>query len=252
MSIEIDQPIKDIYKFHGVLSNKDSQLILDLKQFMPRGSYLRNSDDVFVMVVYTGEETKMVMNQGQYQFKISKLMYMFNVTLSIALVVFFLLIIFSSQLGNRLGIRSLLTHTYIYDEVNQGKEVNVEDYTFKSIFTFFILYNSLFPLDLPVSLLFSRILYTYVFLENDAQMVSEEHSCNEDAIVGASVKNMIVLDDLSRVNHIFCDKTGTLTKNELIFNGLAIGSCHLHLSEAAGDLEKYGQIIKEKFEALQD
>ena len=32
----------------------------------------------------------------------------------------------------------------------------------------------------------------------------------------------MIVDDLAKVNHIFCDKTGTLTKNELIFRGLGI------------------------------
>lgn len=73
-------------------------------------------------------------------------------------------------------------------------------------------------------MLFSRIIYTYVFLENDSEMVSVQHSEEQDEIVSCSVKNMIVIDDLSRVNHIFCDKTGTLTKNQLIFRGLAIGN----------------------------
>ena len=36
-----------------------------------------------------------------------------------------------------------------------------------------------------------------------------------------SINNINLLDDLGRVNHIFCDKTGTLTKNNLIFRSLA-------------------------------
>jgi P-type E1-E2 ATPase len=35
---------------------------------------------------------------------------------------------------------------------------------------------------------------------------------------------MTMLEDLASINHLFCDKTGTLTKNELIFRSLAVGS----------------------------
>lgn len=47
-------------------------------------------------------------------------------------------------------------------------------------------------------------------------MMSVEQS-DTDHIAGCSCKNVNVLDDFAKVNHIFCDKTGTLTKNELIF-----------------------------------
>lgn len=41
---------------------------------------------------------------------------MFNLVLMVAVGVFALLIIFSSQLGNRLGTRALVKHNYIFDE----------------------------------------------------------------------------------------------------------------------------------------
>jgi P-type E1-E2 ATPase len=31
-----------------------------------------------------------------------------------------------------------------------------------------------------------------------------------------------MLEDMSKINHIFCDKTGTLTKNQLIFKTIAV------------------------------
>ena len=40
--------------------------------------------------------------------------------------------------------------------------------------------------------------------------------------MGCEVKNFTMTEDLGKVNHIFCDKTGTLTKNHLIFKGLGV------------------------------
>jgi hypothetical protein len=40
---------------------------------MPRGSYVKNSSGVVAMVAYTGIDTKLVLNQGEYQHKISTL-----------------------------------------------------------------------------------------------------------------------------------------------------------------------------------
>lgn len=36
------------------------------------------------------------------------------------------------------------------------------------------------------------------------------------------VNNMNLLEDLADIRYIFCDKTGTLTQNELVFKELAI------------------------------
>lgn len=52
-----------------------------------------------------------------------------------------------------------------------------------------------------------------LLIESDVGMICEEASISENAIVGCDVKNLGMLEDVARVNHIFCDKTGTLTKN---------------------------------------
>ena len=51
-------------------------------------------------------------------------------------------------------------------------------------------------------------------------MVDIERSVQENKIVGCEIKNLTMLEDLAKVNYIFCDKTGTLTKNHLIFRGM--------------------------------
>lgn len=72
-------------------------------------------------------------------------------------------------------------------------------------------------MDLPVTLILIKLVYTYSVFENDVQMVDEEKCEELGEIVGCSVKNIGILEDMAKVNHIFCDKTGTLTKNQLIF-----------------------------------
>ena len=59
-------PCKDIYRFDAKFSqikNRD-ETTLDLKQFLPRGAVIKNSKEVYAMVIYTGRDTKLVMNQG--------------------------------------------------------------------------------------------------------------------------------------------------------------------------------------------
>ena len=103
------------------------------------------------------------------------------------------------------------------------ENLNTELWTWKTTITFYLLYGGLFPLDLPCTLLFVRILYIYISLENDVEMVCPEKSAEQGELVGCSVKNIALLEDLAKINHVFCDKTGTLTKNELIFRQLSLG-----------------------------
>jgi magnesium-transporting ATPase (P-type) len=43
------------------------------------------------------------------------------------------------------------------------------------------------------------------------------------------MKNFDITEDMGRINHIFCDKTGTLTKNKLEFRGFATNHNYLQI-----------------------
>lgn len=45
---------------------------VDNNSFLHRGSFLENSGSVLGLVVYTGTETKLIMNLGKYKFKQSQ------------------------------------------------------------------------------------------------------------------------------------------------------------------------------------
>ena len=87
--------------------------------------------------------------------------------------------------------------------------------------SFFLCFNSLIPLDLAIAFPIMKAIYT-VFMVMDYEMVDEERSVEDLSIVGCEVKNLTTLEDLAKVNNIFCDKTGTLTKNQLIFRGMGV------------------------------
>ena len=77
-----------------------------------------------------------------------------------------------------------------------------------------------------------------LLIESDVSMIDEEASIEENAIVGCDVKNLGMLEDVARVNHIFCDKTGTLTCN--IMELLMFSSIHRSYTCDLGD----GSILK--------
>ena len=78
--------------------------------------------------------------------------------------------------------------------------------------SFYLLMNMLIPLDLAINTILIKLLYS-IIMEMDATFVDEQSSIEQGmgSLVGCSVRNFIKLEDVARVNHVFCDKTGTLT-----------------------------------------
>ena len=89
----------------------------------------------------------------------------------------------------------------------------------KSFGSFFLLNNSFIPLDLAVGLEMGKFIYIY-FLEKDLHMMVVDEDKRE--LVKCSVKNFNLHEDLAQLDYIFCDKTGTLTQNELIFKAFKV------------------------------
>ena len=86
-----NNPIPDLYSFDAdlkiVASDRQYPLIdLDLKQFVPRGAHVRNSECLYLLVLYTGNDTKLILNQGNYRFKQSSVDKMINMILFINIV----------------------------------------------------------------------------------------------------------------------------------------------------------------------
>jgi hypothetical protein len=56
--VECAEPNADLYKFDSTLqlSNSEEKLSLSEKQLLYQGSFLKNTDWVYALAVYTGEE----------------------------------------------------------------------------------------------------------------------------------------------------------------------------------------------------
>ena len=81
-------------------------------------------------------------------------------------------------------------------------------------------------------------------LANDVEMIDEERSAQTGEIQGCKVKNLEALQDFSLVNNVFCDKTGTLTKNILIFKKLSVMGQTLDVDSFA-NLEGFAKGLQE-------
>jgi len=110
-------------------------------------------------VVYTGKDTKLVLNEGKYDFKISNLVKRLNYYLAFNIAVMLTLMLIFSQILNRIWIKNNYEkHYYIYPY--NEHPIDTENYIMSSMMSYFLLFNSILPLDLPIVLNFAKGIYT--------------------------------------------------------------------------------------------
>ena len=74
-TIECEKQNDSIYTFAGFMKTKgtDSPISIDVDQILLRGSSLRNTEYIYGIAVYTGHDTKIMMNSTKSRAKLSKL-----------------------------------------------------------------------------------------------------------------------------------------------------------------------------------
>lgn len=188
VSINCMPPHKDIYKFDATIKKGSDTQTLDLKQFIPRGSMVKNSDNVYALVVYTATDTKLALNEGKYRSKISEYARILNIFLSINIFIMFTALVFMSQVGNRKFNKKYGDQMYyVFDETEAAKQedgkIDYEEYTFKAMMSFYLLFNGLLPLDLAVTLMITK-LFMVGLIVADYYMVDLDRSLLDGERVG--------------------------------------------------------------------
>ncbi|KAL0486406.1 phospholipid-transporting ATPase [Acrasis kona] len=92
---------------------------------------------------------------------------------------------------------------------------------FTGFISYFMLYGQFVPLALYVTLEIVRLLQTRTQLEQDIHMYYEE---TDDAMIA---KSSTLTDDLGQVEHLFADKTGTLTCNKMTLLCVSLPEGHV-------------------------
>eukprot|EP00834_Sanchytrium_tribonematis_P006644 NODE_509_length_6670_cov_0.463856.p1 type:complete len:1053 gc:universal NODE_509_length_6670_cov_0.463856:3825-667(-) len=244
-------------------NNRDGHMECPLgpEQMLLRGCQLRNTKWIQGMIIFTGHETKLMRNATSAPIKRTDVEKKTNRQI----VFLFILMIFMSlfcSIGLLITISSnnqsdnTDDRWYLQDPANLIKN-DPSNYALefiKNFTTFLILFNSLIPISLMVTMEIVKAVTAYL-INSDNDMyyppIKSHAICRTSSLV----------EELGQIKYIFSDKTGTLTCNIMEFRQACIaGKCYSDRPQKDGNLpihdfdqlkldsksnDKHGQIVHE-------
>ncbi|KAI9295827.1 phospholipid-translocating P-type ATPase [Neoconidiobolus thromboides FSU 785] len=227
LKLNIELPNVNLYSFNGNLDvlNKNEEIIksesINSTNLLLRGCKLKNVNYIIGLVLYTGHDSKIVLNSGSTPSKKSYIEKMMNKQVIINFVILILLSLSVSIIG---GIYVNPTDTspnlFIYqfsDSVTKSASIT----GILGFFTSLILFQNIVPISLYLTVEVVKSIQAY-FIRSDIEMYDPKL----DKLCEPRAWNLS--DDLGQIEYIFSDKTGTLTQNIMQFkqctiNGIQYG-----------------------------
>ncbi|KAF5741024.1 phospholipid-transporting ATPase 3 isoform X1 [Tripterygium wilfordii] len=215
--VQCEQPNNSLYTFTGNLIIQKQMLPLTPNQILLRGCSLRNTEYIVGAVIFTGQETKVMMNAMNVPSKRSTL----ERKLDKLILTLFGTLFFMSLIG-AIGSGVFINRKHYY----LGLDENVEDQfnpsnrflvAILTMFTLITLFSTIIPISLYVSIEMIKFIQSAQFINKDLHMYHTE--TNTPALARTSNLN----EELGQVEYIFSDKTGTLTRNLMEFFKCSIG-----------------------------
>lgn len=196
----IEAPKQEIYDFNGQFNIAHGNLPepLGLENTLWSNTVIATGS-VLALVIFTGKETRSVMNASAPPTKTGATDEELN---SLAKVLFCLTVLLSATL---ICLKGFGGPWYFY------------------FFRFILLFSSIIPISLRVNLDLAKTLYSY-FMMADVE------------IPGTIVRTSNIPEELGRLSYLFSDKTGTLTQNVMEFKKLQLRRPFLYDRDRMGDI----------------
>ncbi|XP_066208421.1 probable phospholipid-transporting ATPase IIB isoform X1 [Saccopteryx leptura] len=184
------KPQLDIHSFEGTFTWEDSDPPIHESLSIENtlwASTVVASGTVIGVVIYTGKETRSVMNTSNPKNKVGLLDLELN---QLTKALFLALVALSVVMVTLQGFVGPW---------------------YRNLFRFLLLFSYIIPISLRVNLDMGKAAYGWM-------MMRDEH------IPGTVVRTSTIPEELGRLVYLLTDKTGTLTQNEMVFKRLHLGS----------------------------
>lgn len=249
--IEADRPDVNMFKLDAMLrfdSTKEKEREagiggevhpIDMQMMLLRGTVLRNTAWVIGVVVYTGEDTRIVMNSGGTPSKRSKVERQMNPQVFVNLIILAMMAVACAIVDSVLEHRDYpLGAPWLYNDNQSNDNPSINGLVTWAFAL--ITFQNIVPISLYISIEFVRTCQA-AFIYFDSEIY---YAKTDQATVARSWN---LSDDLGQIEYIFSDKTGTLTQNSMVFRQCSIaGKVYRGDPDAENELDVKPQTIQSK------
>ncbi|XP_054287593.1 phospholipid-transporting ATPase ID [Macrosteles quadrilineatus] len=228
-----EPPNNKLNKFQGTLIWKGVTYGLDNDRVLLRGCMLRNTEWCYGVVIFAGQDTKLMQNSGKTKFKRTTIDKLLN-QIIIWIVLFLVIIcVFCSlaclfwEYTTGKNFQIFLPWSVVIPSERITGPVIISLLIF---FSYAIVLNTVVPISLYVSVEIIRFMQSF-FINWDEKMFCPRRK------MAARVHTTTLNEELGQIQYIFSDKTGTLTQNIMTFNKCSIGG------KCYGEVENLGEDI---------
>ncbi|KAJ6598151.1 phospholipid-transporting ATPase 1 [Mycena vulgaris] len=192
---------------------------VSINELLLRGCALRNTAWVVGLVVFTGEDTKIMLNGGDTPSKRSKIERETNFNVAVNFGVLCAMCVIAAIFSGLQDARSA-TSARFFEAGTDPTSV----YVLNALVTFvscIIAFQNIVPISLYISIEIVKTIQAF-FISQDIEMYYAGYD------TPCVPKTWNISDDLGQIEYVFSDKTGTLTQNVMEFqkcsvNGIAYG-----------------------------
>ncbi|XP_022415692.1 probable phospholipid-transporting ATPase IIB isoform X7 [Delphinapterus leucas] len=184
------KPQLDIHSFEGTFTREDSDPPIHESLSIENtlwASTVVASGTIIGVVIYTGKETRSVMNTSNPKNKVGLLDLELN---QLTKALFLALVALSVVMVTLQGFSGPW---------------------YRSLFRFLLLFSYIIPISLRVNLDMGKAAYGWMIMK-------------DENIPGTVVRTSTIPEELGRLVYLLTDKTGTLTRNEMVFKRLHLGT----------------------------